>query len=71
MSVRPEGVRLVHADGTSVILELAHSGVDAEGYDRWSVATPVDFAAGDNIQVDDMPEMCCIEFPLQNWSAVA
>ena len=64
MSTRPEGVRIVRADGSSLILELAHAGVDPEGYDRWAVLTPVDFTAGDNIEIDHMPEMCCIEFPM-------
>lgn len=71
MGIRPEGVRLVHADGSSLILELAHAGVDDEGYERWAVLTPVDFAGGDHIEIDVMPQMCCIEFPLQEWREVA
>ena len=35
MGIRPEDVRLVHADGTSVLLELADAGIDDEGYHRW------------------------------------
>jgi hypothetical protein len=64
MSIRPEGVRIIHADGTFLPLELAHAGIDPEGFDRWAVLTPVDFRAGDNIEIDEMPQMCCIEFPL-------
>jgi len=71
MGIRPEGVRLVHADGSSLILELAHAGVDDEGYDRWAVMTRVDFVAGDHIEIDVMPQMCCIEFPLEEWREVA
>ena len=71
MAIRPEGVRLVHADGSSTILELAHAGVDDEGYERWAVMTHVDFTAGDHIEIETMPQMCCIEFPLEEWSDVA
>ena len=71
MGIRPEGVRLVHADGTSLILELAHGGVDDEGFDHWTVLTPVDFSAGDHIEIDEMPQMCCIEVPLEQWREVA
>jgi 2,4-dienoyl-CoA reductase-like NADH-dependent reductase (Old Yellow Enzyme family) len=71
MSIRPEGVRIVHADGSNLFLELAHAGVDDEGYDRWAVLTPVDFQAGDHIEIEVMPQMCCIEFPLEEWREVA
>jgi hypothetical protein len=71
MGIRPEGVRLVHADGSTLLLELAHAGVDDEGYERWAVLTPVDFEAGDHIEIDVMPQMCCIEFPLEEWREVA
>jgi hypothetical protein len=71
MSIRPEGVRIVHADGSDLHLELAHAGLDDEGYDRWAVMTPVDFEAGDHIEIDEMPQMCCIEFPMAGWRAVA
>ena len=71
MGIRPEDVRLMHADGSSVLLELAEAGVDREGYTRWTVLTPVDFAAGDHVEIGVMPQMCCIEFPLQNWRDVA
>lgn len=71
MGIRPEDVRLMHADGSSVLLELAEAGVDEEGYVRWTVCTPVDFEAGDHVQIGVMPQMCCIEFPLENWREVA
>jgi hypothetical protein len=71
MSIRPEGVALVHADGSYVVLELAHAGVDDEGYDRWTVLTAVDFQGGDHIEIENMPQMCCIEFPMEDWSEVA
>ena len=71
MGIRPEDVRLVHANGTVVLLELAEAGVDEEGYSRWTVLTPVDFEAGDHVQIGVMPQMCCIEFPLENWREVA
>lgn len=71
MGIRPEGVRLVHADGSTLVLELAEAGVDEEGYTRWTVLTPVDFEAGDHIEIGVMPQMCCIEFPLENWREVA
>ena len=71
MGLRPEDVRLVHADGSSVLLELAEAGLDEQGYTRWTVLTPVDFRAGDNVQIGVMPQMCCIEFPLANWREVA
>lgn len=71
MGIRPEGVRLVHADGSTLLLELAEAGVDEEGYTRWTVLTPVDFEAGDHIEIGVMPQMCCIEFPLENWREVA
>jgi hypothetical protein len=71
MSIRPEGVRIVHADGSNLYLELAHAGVDEDGYDRWSSMTPVDFEGGDHIEIDVMPQMCCIEFPMPDWREVA
>jgi hypothetical protein len=71
MSIRPEGVRIVHPDGSCLYLELAHAGVDDEGYDRWTVLTPIDFVAGDHVEIDEMPQMCCIEFPLEEWREVA
>lgn len=71
VGIRPEGVRLVHADGSSVFLELAHAGVDDEGYDRWAVMTKVDFVGGDHIEIAEMPQMCCIEFPMKDWREVA
>jgi hypothetical protein len=71
MPIRPEGVHLVHADGTSVLLELADAGLDDEGYNRWSVLTPVNFQAGDHVEIDVMPQMCCIEFPLEDWREIA
>jgi hypothetical protein len=67
---RPEGVRIVHADGTVLPIELAHAGVDDDGFERWAVMTDVDFAGGDHVQIDVMPQMCCIEFPLAGWKAV-
>lgn len=71
MGIRPEGVCLVHADGTRIVLELADAGVDDEGYNRWSVMTPVDFQHGDHIEIEVMPKMCCIEFPLEDFQEVA
>jgi len=47
------------------------TGVDDEGYDHWAVLTAVDFVAGDHIEIDEMPQMCCIEFPLEQWREVA
>jgi hypothetical protein len=35
------------------------------------VLTPVDFQAGDHVEIDVMPQMCCIEFPLENWREIA
>jgi hypothetical protein len=67
MSLRPENVRIVRGDGSEVILELALTGVDEEGYEHWAVATPVDFQAGDHVEIGVMPQMCCIEFPLEGW----
>ena len=71
MGIRPQDVRLVHADGTSIVLELASVGIDHEGYERWSVLTPVDFQAGDHVEIGVMPQMCCIEFPLEEWRETA
>lgn len=67
MSIRPEGVVIKRADGSEIALELAHVKVDDEGYDIWAVLTEVDFQAGDHIQIGDIPQMCCIEFPLKGW----
>jgi hypothetical protein len=71
MGIRPEDVRLVHSDGSCVLLELAEAGVDDEGYARWAVLTPIDFQAGDHVEIGVMPQMCCIEFPLENWREIA
>lgn len=71
MGIRPEDVRLVRADGSCVLLELADAGIDDEGYNRWAVLTPVDFRAGDHVEIGVMPQMSCIEFPLENWREIA
>lgn len=71
MSIRPQDVRLVRRDGTSVVLELADAGIDADGYERWAVLTPIDFQAGDHVEIGVMPQMCCIEFPLEEWREIA
>lgn len=71
MGMRPENVCLVHADGSSVVLELADAGIDDEGYNRWAVLTHVNFGAGDHIEIGHMPQMCCIEFPLDEWAESA
>lgn len=71
MGIRPQDVRLVHADGTSVVLELSDAGIDEEGYNRWAVLTAVDFQAGDRVEIGVMPQMCCIEFPLEDWREIA
>jgi hypothetical protein len=67
MSLRPENVRLIRMDGSELVLELAANGVDEEGYEHWAVATPIDIAAGDHVEIEVMPQMCCIEFPLEGW----
>jgi hypothetical protein len=60
----------VHADGSTLVLELAHAGVDEDGFDHWAVMTEVDFVAGDHIEIAVMPQMSCVEFPLAGWKAV-
>lgn len=70
MSIRPEDVVLKRADGSQLLLELAHAGIDEEGYEHWSVLTEVDFQAGDHVEVGNIPQMCCIEFPLHGWKEV-
>jgi hypothetical protein len=61
---RPEGVRIVHADGTADLCELAFERVDDDGDEIWSVLTKVDFRAGDRIEIEHIPAHTGIEFPL-------
>ena len=58
---RPQGVRLRRASGATMPLELAYKGRDEEGIDVWTVATAVDWLAGDVIQVELLPGRTTIE----------
>lgn len=51
---KPEGVRVVRADGTELDCELVHVGPDERGMDVWEVAG-VTIYPGDKIQCDVLP----------------
>jgi hypothetical protein len=53
---RPQGVRIVHANGAVTLCEIVPSHVayiDGEDIEIWAVATPL--RPGDSIDWDDMP----------------
>lgn len=62
LALRPQGARLVHADGSSTPLELAYVGRDEEdGMHVWEAVTPL--REGDALHVDVMPGRSSIRIP--------
>jgi hypothetical protein len=61
MAEEPQGVRIVHRDGTETPCTLTYLGQD-EGVDGWRINEPVDLAAGDHIEVAVCPARSAIEF---------
>lgn len=53
--VRPQGVRIEHADGTETLCELSFDRVDAAGFALWKVQTLFNPGSGDRLRVDMMP----------------
>jgi hypothetical protein len=64
---RPQGVEVVHADGSSVPCELAYLGADDEGIHQWEIATKVNFRDGDILRVDVMPARTSINIPTDDF----
>lgn len=60
---RPEGVRIVHADGQVTPCEPAFVGIDSEGFAVWDIMTPFDAAAGDRLHVAMMPGRSSLVIP--------
>lgn len=55
MPVRPEGVRIVHKDGTVLPIELVYGGLTEQGLHEWLSLTPLNIAAGDALRVQMLP----------------
>lgn len=60
---RPEGVRIVHADGTETLCEPVFSHVDGDGCAVWAIATPFD-PATEVVRVAMMPGRTGLAFPM-------
>lgn len=63
----PEGVRIVHADGTSTPVDVEYRGqeprqVGDEIYivDVWQITTVVSWSLGDKLAADLIPASCSI-----------
>jgi hypothetical protein len=62
--VPPEGVRIVHRDGTTTECPVLYAGRDETGCHIWECVQPFDPAAGDRISVDRLPGRTGITFPV-------
>lgn len=60
--VAPQGVRLIHPDGTQTPLELEYDGIDSEGLHRWLVVG-VTLTDAFRVHVDVLPGRTAIAFP--------
>lgn len=59
---KPEGVRIVRADGTELNCELIHLGPDKDGLDCWGVAGAHFFPdRGDKLRVAVFPARTALE----------
>jgi hypothetical protein len=67
MTGRPEGVRIVHPDGSVVLCEVAFDRVDPDGTNVWSVMSKFDWEHGDHVEIEHLPAMTGVEFPLASW----
>jgi hypothetical protein len=56
---RPEGVRILHADGTTTPVELTYRG-PVDGLHQWESMSPVE--PGDRLHVDTLPPLTTIVF---------
>lgn len=66
---RPEGVRILHRDGTETLCEPAYRGLDVDGSHVWEIATPFNTLAGDRLHVDMMPGHTALTFPTNDFHA--
>jgi len=61
--MKPEGVRIVCADGSELECELVHEGVDANGIDQWLIANAVlRIDQGDTVRIRMFPGRTGIGF---------
>lgn len=60
---RPQGVRIIHPDGTSTPCELAYEG-RTEGVHIWSVLQPV--GPDDRVHVATLPPHTAVMVPLED-----
>lgn len=58
--VRPQNVRVVHADGSATPVELAYRGFEDDAH-VWDCITPVE--PGDHVKADTLPARTAIAFP--------
>lgn len=68
---RPEGVRIIHRDGTETLCEPVYQGVDSDGDHIWEIATPFNPMAGDDLRVDVLPGHTGLTFPTNDFRATA
>lgn len=54
-AARPQGVRLVHEDGSVVPIELSDGGIDRDGLHVWYVDERTVVQPGDAIKIDVLP----------------
>lgn len=62
MSDRPQGVRLVRANGSVMPIELSDGGI-VDDVHVWRVAESTVLHPGDTVQIDLLPPHCRVEFP--------
>lgn len=63
-TVRPQGVRLVRANGRVVPIELSDGGVGTDGIHVWYVDQRTVVQPGDAIKIDVLPPYTRIDFAL-------
>lgn len=60
---RPQGVRVIRADGSVIPCELAWVGIDEDGMAEWEISTTVNFRQGDSLKVATLPPRTSIIMP--------
>lgn len=59
---RPEGVRIVHGDGTETLCEPSFERIDQDGIAIWNVLSPFNPGRGDRLRVAVMPGRTALSF---------